>query len=46
MMNDNTVYCRKTGKPCILCMIGFIPDVLKCANRYRKTEEENADASD
>ena len=36
---DNTVYCKRTGKPCILCMIGFIPDVTKCANRYRKTEE-------
>ena len=43
MATDNTTYCRKTGKPCILCMIGLIPDVLKCKNRYKKTEEESND---
>ena len=38
-MSDSAVYCRKTGKPCILCRIGFMDDVLKCEYRYKKEDE-------
>ena len=43
-MPTNTIICKKTGKPCILCMIGFLPDVTKCPNmqkpKWEATENE------
>lgn len=39
MGTDNTVYCRRTGKPCCLCKMGLIPDVFQCENRYKKDED-------
>jgi hypothetical protein len=34
------IICKRSVKPCFLCMIGFIPDVMKCKNRVKFDEEK------
>ena len=33
------IICKKTGKPCCLCKLGFIDDITKCEHR-ENTEEK------
>ena len=36
----NIVLCKKTGKRCTLCKLGFLANIDECPNRIKQSEPE------